>query len=828
MKSRNNSTDPNQEMENKYGYYIPAVPATFDTERAKICLVKSCLVFCASLGTVGSVVSAFELSANMALIIVLLLVMSLLLSFLHYNHTLFNLCYPVIFFVFAFSIIRNRIYVNSGYQAIVNQIREAYRDYFELSYSRQTSEAIENRYLTTTFALIYLGFFLVVLLNIAISTYMSILFTILMTFPFLQFGLYIGKIPSFIYILLLLFSYTAVLFLKWSGHYTLSENYKKDKPFFVKKQVLSYKGHGRTMSQLLLLCLALSLCFSLITYPVMKSNFLADNSTSRLKASTDSVIRLFVQNGMFSFLNRYEASGGISNGRLGGVSTVSADYETDLKVTFVPTDTNTVYLKAYTGATYTSTQWLEPDFDEASLKETLGNAGYVAYSEYTAYLEARRLFLYKELNPHRGLLGKMVIENVDAAADHLYLPYYTSDQSDFSYRLDHSLFTGVSYANEPYTVEYYPYSQDFSRIIANNYDQLRDNDATTLEQKNYIQFYDMFCKLYYKDIPTQTRPAIEKAKNEIGESDTIMGQVELIQNYFAGNFAYSLSPGTTPMDADFATYFLEEQKEGYCAHFATAGTLLCRSYGIPARYVEGYVIQFNNIASASLKTGEKTEDWIDGETGLSETGVVTVDIPDANAHAWTEIYIDGFGWIPVDFTPPSTDIDTEEEYGIFQSLFQGLFYNAETNRNTDLNGDTKETDGFSKFLEDNSFLLLPLSVVVLLLLMISLLCKLIRFLRAAIDRQQAYKKGRFDEVLPYYYNLLRQAAIKNTQPLPASPVPEDFFVMLTDIFPEQTSDTKSAYHIFRAALYSKNSVTKKEADFFICYAKEIRKKFHKK
>ncbi len=37
-------------------------------------------------------------------------------------------------------------------------------------------------------------------------------------------------------------------------------------------------------------------------------------------------------------------------------------------------------------------------------------------------------------------------------------------------------------------------------------------------------------------------------------------------------------------------YFLLENQRGYCMHFATAATLLLRTMGVPARYVEGYIL----------------------------------------------------------------------------------------------------------------------------------------------------------------------------------------------------------------------------------------------
>ena len=56
-----------------------------------------------------------------------------------------------------------------------------------------------------------------------------------------------------------------------------------------------------------------------------------------------------------------------------------------------------------------------------------------------------------------------------------------------------------------------------------------------------------------------------------------------------------------------------------------------RYYGIPARYVEGYLITPQDIE------GKQAGD--------------TIEIPGTNGHAWTEIYVDGLGWIPLEMTP---------------------------------------------------------------------------------------------------------------------------------------------------------------------------------
>ena len=85
-------------------------------------------------------------------------------------------------------------------------------------------------------------------------------------------------------------------------------------------------------------------------------------------------------------------------------------------------------------------------------------------------------------------------------------------------------------------------------------------------------------------------------------------------------------PATPAMEAgeDFVDHFLTEGR-GYCVHFATAGTLLLRLQGIPARYVSGYAAQLDQRGRG--------------------------DVQDSDAHAWVEVYIDGCGWYPVEMTP---------------------------------------------------------------------------------------------------------------------------------------------------------------------------------
>ena len=108
--------------------------------------------------------------------------------------------------------------------------------------------------------------------------------------------------------------------------------------------------------------------------------------------------------------------------------------------------------------------------------------------------------------------------------------------------------------------------------------------------------------------------------------------------------SYSTTPGLAPLNEDIVEYFLFENGEGYCVHFAAAATLMYRMYGIPARYVSGYMVQ--------------PADFTEGEDGLYHAQVT-----DADAHAWTELFMEDKGWTPVEVTPAAQEPEIEAVEG---------------------------------------------------------------------------------------------------------------------------------------------------------------------
>lgn len=134
----------------------------------------------------------------------------------------------------------------------------------------------------------------------------------------------------------------------------------------------------------------------------------------------------------------------------------------------------------------------------------------------------------------------------------------------------------------------------------------------------------------YTALPKHLLPdgAVAKLAQDITSGITEpYDQALALMRYLKTNYAYTLEVPDAPTNLDFASHFLFDVKGGYCTYFATAMTVLARSLGLPARYVEGFLAK--------------------------PQGSETMTITGENAHAWTEIYIAGLGWVTFDATPGS-------------------------------------------------------------------------------------------------------------------------------------------------------------------------------
>src|ERR1043165_6195170 len=90
----------------------------------------------------------------------------------------------------------------------------------------------------------------------------------------------------------------------------------------------------------------------------------------------------------------------------------------------------------------------------------------------------------------------------------------------------------------------------------------------------------------------------------------------LIQDYLRTQYEYTLEQDAPPQDVDPIEYFLLDRKKGNCEYFAAAMVLLCRSVGINARMVTGYIAtEYNPTTGAYLVRESNAHAWVEAEDG---------------------------------------------------------------------------------------------------------------------------------------------------------------------------------------------------------------------
>lgn len=813
------------------GFSIRETTAESSVESLVHCLIKGLFIFAASFGCISGILSEFDINYNYILVMLVLFTASMAVSLIHLNKWIFNFGYPLVFVIFASSLIRFRHYANSGFQALMNIINEEYSSHFLLLFTRESTETIANRYLTITTAAIFLGVFLAIMINVGIFNDMYFCTTFTLTFYPLQFGIYIGKYPSFISILLIFFAYFGIYFLKHSNHYHyISPGKKKSRVnSYIKKgkQHIHYKSNAKVMSHICLFALVLSLFFSSFATAVTSASQNADNTNSPIKEFTDPYVKIFVQNGLSGFFNRYHATGGLSNGRLGGISSIRPDYQTDLIVTFVPYAYDSLYLRAFVGLEYTGTQWCRPGKEISTPYSYPVIDEYSLYHDTCAYGESAILSTMMDQGTIPSMSATMMIENVDAAPAFLYTPYYTMPLEDHaSVTKENTLLGVMPPEGQKLILHYIPYSPSQTDLTGRS---LREYGKYTEKAHSLaLETYQAECYDNYLQIPDNIASELSKLQQEIGSSDDLTTQIFMIREFLTTHYTYDMSPGTTPRNEDFVLYFLNEQKRGYCSHFASAATLLFRSYGIPARYVEGYVADPLAISERAQATNYEYDDFFRGENTLGTSDVVDVEINDGDAHAWVEIFVDGFGWVPVEVTPPS-DEEEEPSYGDFLAALTGFLATGTPSDANNVYGETQQDIPVLQGLNIKSS---PLVTAFILILAIALcfpaVINLVRLCQARIRRKRDYHAGIYDTSITFEYVKAAKHLQKHC-PDKLLTLPEHMDQLLTSHLSGYHASDWNGYSIqelialTQKSCFSGKQVSKETADLLIKFYRYVRK-----
>lgn len=135
------------------------------------------------------------------------------------------------------------------------------------------------------------------------------------------------------------------------------------------------------------------------------------------------------------------------------------------------------------------------------------------------------------------------------------------------------------------------------------------------------------------------------ANNAVKGQTTDYDKAMALKRAIGQQIIYDLQAPAVPAGNDPIDFVLFESKRGYCDLFASAMVICSRVVGLPARYATGYYPALGKLRDDTLQLNE------------------------SEAHAWAELYFQGYGWIPFD---PTEDAEGSEERG--DATFQESFF----------------------------------------------------------------------------------------------------------------------------------------------------------
>jgi transglutaminase-like putative cysteine protease len=195
----------------------------------------------------------------------------------------------------------------------------------------------------------------------------------------------------------------------------------------------------------------------------------------------------------------------------------------------------------------------------------------------------------------------------------------------------------VSALNSAYFVYNPAGNKQLEDFQEERFNVLRTVTGFTGVDKKFMDYYT------YMPRDEEYEKITKLAKQITANAKTPIDKMIAIRDYFLSKdefgqplFKYSDNPGIPGLpSANKLTYFLLENRKGYCAYFAGATLFMLRSLGIPSRVAAGFL---------TVDRSSKNPGWY--------------WFYENQAHAWTQVYFPGYGWIDFDTTVP--DVNTQQ------------------------------------------------------------------------------------------------------------------------------------------------------------------------
>lgn len=396
----------------------------------------------------------------------------------------------------------------------------------------------------------------------------------------------------------------------------------------------------------------------------------------------------------------------------------------DTALTVTMSEPQSLYLRGFTGTEYSSGVWQKmPNaeyYDAQNLFYWLHQGGFYG----TAQLEnARGLFRDSDLAA-QDISVKVVNNHADS--EYLYTPYELKEgswkQEHLRQNADETLESTNFFGTRKY--EFHTsgnLTKDFPALAAQTFLAMTENPGSDYEKNE--SYYNVFAYRHYTELTRSQKELMENLLGSAGEQQNghidYSSAINAVNSFFEKNITFNKECGSVPGGKDPVNYFLTESGNGYDIYYASAVVLMFRYYGIPSRYVEGYVI-----------TPEEAEDAKPDEQ---------IKIPASDGHAWAEIYIDGTGWVPIEVSPDfkkvmqQPDLSTGIQAGTTAASAEGTVEDKQELSEKSLPELLKET--MFDFLKILFVLFVGFDLIVLILFITSVVGRIL----AALKRRYAFR-----------------------------------------------------------------------------------------
>ena len=567
-------------------------------------LVKYFDVLIAIIGVLSATyvfISSYDIVHNKFLVVSFIIFFVLLFSFIFKKIKIlkYTLLGSIVIYVVAFYMFYD--YIRYGFMATWNIVAEVMSrnlmmDVFTYDIS------IKNESFYISIFLIFIAYIISALICYSIIYKPNCILLLIITVPILEIGIYFNNMPSYSSFTLLVITWVSVFGMRTIQNKGEANKYKLEFKNKGKKHTYIVKGINRVITSrvgiILGLIAAIIIGMTFTIYP--PSTYEPTDNVQDLRAELDKIINNFTFEKFIDDLMGV-GQGGVSGGELGTIGKIKYKNETALEVT-TPYFDKDIYLRGYIGCEYTGNSWeeLSDEMYHKYMSDYEGIDGFnineIMISILNNIEEAKNLKNYS---------AEISIKNINANKKYLYVPYNASsevnDGSGMDTEKQRESFEFFLYNLSTYSFSYFPSlsdidtAQEAAKYINDYNESAEGRDTTSQVEKKYKDFaYEA-----YTILPEEGLLDIKnKYSGRYNETKDINSCITEAITAVNDGTSYDLSPGKLPEGKDFVEYFLNENKKGYCTHFASAATVILRAMGVPARYVEGYVIKKNDADNA--------------------------------------------------------------------------------------------------------------------------------------------------------------------------------------------------------------------------------------